>query len=78
MKITIDHPASSYGQPVILDDSGHVMDYAAGIRMIRERLSMSCADMAKVTGGSPRTVESWEQGRLPSAQALNALSKLPI
>ena len=28
MRITIDHPSSSYGQPVILADDGSVMDYA--------------------------------------------------
>ncbi len=78
MKITIDHPASSYGQPVILDDDGSLMDYALGIKVIRTRLNMSTADLARHCGGSPRSVEKWEQGRMPSAQALNAMSTLPI
>lgn len=76
MKITHDHPASKYGMPVILDDDGSVMDYGAGIRAIRDRLDLSTRDIAAIVGGSPRTVEGWEQGFMPRAQALNALSLL--
>lgn len=76
MKITHDHPASSYGMPVILGDDGSVMDYGTGIKAIRSRLGLSVRDIAATVGGSPRTVEGWEQGFMPRAQALNALSLL--
>lgn len=74
MTITTSHPASSYGLPVILTDGGEPLDYADGIRAIRDRLGWTTAEMASRAGVSPRTVEGWEQGRLPSAAALLALA----
>lgn len=76
MKITTSHSDSSYGQPVILSESGEVMDYAPGIKAIREKLSLSTQDLAEKCGVSSRTVEGWEQGRLPSAAALNVMGDL--
>jgi DNA-binding transcriptional regulator YiaG len=78
MKITHHHPASSYGVPVILDDKGRVMNYADGIRELRGNLGISTEDLAKACGVSRRTVENWEQGRPPSAAALNAMGLLPL
>jgi len=76
MKITIYHAASSYGHPVILDDDGDLMDYAEGIKLLRSKLKLSTANLANACGVSPRTVEGWEQGRSPSAAALNAMANL--
>ena len=76
MKITCDHPASKFGLPVILDDSGEVMDYAAGIKAVREKLGMSTQELADACGVSKRTVEGWEQGRTPDAAPLNLMSGL--
>lgn len=76
MRVTTNHPASSYGQPVILDDSGQVMDYAPGIKAIRAKLGWSTQQLADVCGVSRRTVEGWEQGRMPSAAALNVMASL--
>lgn len=74
MTITTRHSSSSYGQPVILDDDGNPMDYAAGIKAIRAKHGLSTADLAAIIGGSPRTVENWETGtRMPNAAALNAI-----
>jgi len=76
MKITIHHPSSSYGQPVILADDGAVMDYAAGIKAIRDKRGFSTQALADLCGVSRRTVEGWEQGRLPAAAALNVMAGL--
>lgn len=76
MKITLYHPASSYGLPVILDDAGAVMTYPDGFRAIRARLGLSVRDVGALCDCSPRTVENWEQGRAPSAAALNVLGLL--
>jgi ribosome-binding protein aMBF1 (putative translation factor) len=76
MEVTTTHATSSYGQPVILGDDGLVMDYAPGIKAIRERLELSTTELAKHCGVSRRTVEGWEQGRLPNAAALNVIGYL--
>lgn len=76
MRVTTDHPSSSYGQPVILDDAGQLMDYPAGIRAIRLLLADTQAEFAARLGVSKRAVESWEGGqRIPSAKTLNAINK---
>lgn len=74
--MTTNHSASSYGQPVILADDGSLMDYAPGIKAIRANLDWSTQQLADACGVSRRTVEGWEQGRLPTAAALNVMSTL--
>jgi len=77
MRTTIDHPTSSYGMPVILDDAGKVMDYAPGFRAARAKLgNLTAAQLAEKLNVSERTVNGWEQGRMPTAAALNMLGKL--
>ena len=76
MQITINHPASSFGVPVILDDSGHPLDYADGFRRCRYRLNMSTVEIGKYLGASGRTVEGYEQGRTIPVAALNVLGQL--
>lgn len=77
MKITTDHAASSYGQPVILDNAGDVLDYATGIKAVRKALGMSTTEFGQAVGKSRRAVEDWEQGRhMPPASALFVLSGL--
>jgi DNA-binding transcriptional regulator YiaG len=76
MKITIEHAASSYGMPVAIDDAGRLMDYAPAVRMARSRLKMSVDQLGAKLGVSARTVQGWEGGRMPTAQALNMLGKL--
>ena len=78
MKITIDHPDSAYGMPVILNDAGKPMKYALGIKTIRKRLRLSTTDLGAMCGVSRRTVESWETNRPPPAAALNVMSTMPI
>jgi DNA-binding transcriptional regulator YiaG len=76
MKITCNHSASSYGVPVIIGDAGQVLDYGAGIKALRAKLKLSTHDLAEKCGVSRRTVEGWEQGRMPDAAALNVMSQL--
>lgn len=76
MQITISHPASSFGVPVILDDSGLLLEYADGFRRCRYRLNMSTVEIGKHLGVSGRTVEGYEQGRTIPVAALNVLGQL--
>lgn len=76
MRVTTNHSASSYGQPVILADNGSLMDYSPGIKAIRAKLDWSTQQLADACGVSRRTVEGWEQGRLPTAAALNVMADL--
>lgn len=76
MKITCDHSASSYGIPVILDESGELMDSAPGIKRLRAKLGFSTQQLADACGVSRRTVEGWEQGRPPDAAPLNVMTRL--
>lgn len=75
MKITCNHPQSSYGVPVILNDQGAVMDYADGMTEVLKRIGWTRKQAAEAAGYSPRTIERfWAQGEVPSAQFLNVLA----
>ena len=79
MQITRDHPASSYGQPVILDSSGNLLEYAPGVKAIRAELGITARELAEHCGVSKRTVEGWEyapSGAYPQASALNVMNDL--
>jgi DNA-binding XRE family transcriptional regulator len=77
VKITTDHPLSSYGIPVILDDAGQPLDYGPGLRAVRARLGLSVDQVGAAVGKSGRTVESWESGRyMVPTEALYVLAKL--
>lgn len=76
MKITCNHPSSSYGTPIILSDDGGVMDYAPGIKAIRAKAGLTTQDLADQCGVSRRTVEGWEMGRMPTAAALNVMARI--
>lgn len=73
MRITLNHPASSYGIPVILDDTGKVMDPGPGVSAVRKTIGWSRPVFASMCNVSIRTVEAWET-RIPvPASALNVL-----
>lgn len=78
MKITLHHPASAFGMPVILDPEGKLMKYDNGIKLLRKRLRLSTRALGAICGVSHRTVEKWEAGQAPPAFALNAMSLLPL
>ncbi|BDD88713.1 helix-turn-helix domain-containing protein [Desulfofustis limnaeus] len=76
VKLTTQHPASSYGVPVFVDDNDNLLDYYDGIRRMRAERGWSTQDLADKLGKSRRTVEGWEQGRMPDKTALLLLSRL--
>lgn len=76
MKLTTNHSASSYGVPVFVDGDNNPLEYADGFRRVRQLKGWSTADLAEQVGVSARTVEGWEQGRMPSKPALIILSSL--
>lgn len=74
MGITCNHPASSHGVPVILDEDGSVMDYGPGLTAILKHLKWTRSDFAAHCGyKSARSVEKFWQGAIPPAATLNML-----
>ena len=80
MKITCNHPNSSYGVPVILDDDGLPLSYPTGMNKALERIGWTREQAAKAAGYSVRTIERyWTDGVVPSARFLNVLAaELPF
>ena len=76
MKVTTNHPTSSYGVPVFLGDDGKPMIYSDGVKALRLRLGWSVDQLGEACHVSGRTVEGWEQGRLPTTAALNVMGTL--
>ena len=76
MRLTTNHSASSYGVPIFVDNDNNPMDYAPALKQLRKEKDWSTADLAEKLGVSPRTVENWEQGRMPSKTALLLLSHI--
>ncbi len=76
IKLTTNHSQSSYGIPIFIDAKNNPLDYADGVRQIRKNRNLTVSDLAAHCGVSPRTVEGWEQGRLPSKPALLLIQAL--
>ena len=77
MRVTTDHPLSSHGVPVILDDAGAVLGTVPGLTAALERLGLSRREFAEACGVSTRTVEGWFAGRpIHGAAPLNVLGDL--
>ena len=76
MTITTQHAASSYGMPVILDERGHLMDYAPGIKAVRKKLGIKTEQLAELCGVSRQTLYGWQSGKMPTAAALNVMHDL--
>jgi len=76
MKITCNHRSSLLGVPVILDDSGQVMEYSEGLEEVMYRLRWSRSELAVLSGyKSARSIHPFFQGlKVPSAQLLNVLA----
>lgn len=47
-------------------------------RAVRERLNLGRADLAEMLGVSPRTLESWEQGRRKPSGAASLLLRIAM
>lgn len=76
MRLTTEHPQSSYGIPVFVDGAGQPLDYADGLRRLRREKGWNTTKLAELLGVSRRTVEGWEQGRMPSKTALLLLQQI--
>jgi DNA-binding transcriptional regulator YiaG len=79
VKVTTNHPASSYGVPVFLGDDGEPMTYRDGVKALRHRFGWSVAQLGEACGVSARTVEGWESiqtPRMPTVKALNVMGTL--
>ena len=76
MEITCNHPNSSYGIPIIVEN-GEVLDYSEGLKKALEILGWSREELAKKSGYSNgRSIEKFFQGSsVPSAQLLNVLKE---
>jgi hypothetical protein len=74
VKITCNHPQSSGGVPVILDDSGQALPYPEGLTAVLGALKWTRRDFAAHCGyKSARSVEKFWQGTVPPAATLNLL-----
>jgi hypothetical protein len=74
VRITTDTPALRRpGRPVFLDDGGRLLDDRAGLAAVVARLGWSRADIARETGFTRRTVESWFSTRGVPTEALYVL-----
>lgn len=74
MTVTTNHPASSYGVPVILNDEGELVDYPEGIKAIFKRLGWRYKDAQEATNKKRRMVQGYVSGDYPPpADFLNVL-----
>ncbi len=74
IKLTTNHPSSSYNIPVFVGGDNNPLDYADGIKMLRKIKKWSTGELAEQLGVSKRTVENWEQGRMPKPIALKFMA----
>jgi hypothetical protein len=74
VRLTTDGPLRRPGRPVFLDDDERLMDDRSGLHAAVARLGWSRADLARETGYTRRTVESWFSTRMIPTEALNVLA----
>jgi hypothetical protein len=67
-RMVTNHPQSSYGIPIFLDQNGRPMDYDDGFTAIREWWGID--ELAKDAGVSVRTAEGWCAGRMAGVESL--------
>jgi ribosome-binding protein aMBF1 (putative translation factor) len=73
VKLITNHPSARPGRPVFVDDAGAVVDDRAGLHAAVARLGWSRDDLARETGFTRRTVESWFSTRGVPTEALYVL-----
>lgn len=77
MRLTTDHPSSNHSITVFVDGDNNPLDYADGVKRFRKLKGFkTAADLAERLGVSTRTVQGWEQGRMPSHIALKFMMEL--
>lgn len=76
VRLTTEHPTSSYGIPVFVVGR-EPLDYADGIKAARKQLGVNTWELGRLLGISGRTVEGYEQGRImPSKPVLLLLQQI--
>lgn len=70
MRLTTDHPQSSYGMPIFVDSNNAPVDYVAGVNWIKFNFGLTAQTLAGKIGVSKRTVDDWCTGQIPSKTAL--------
>ena len=75
MQITCESKRGRFDAiPVFLDDQGKMMDYGAGVKLLRQKLGgITARALAGLCGVSERTVNGWEQGRKQPSGAARTL-----
>jgi hypothetical protein len=63
------------GRPVFVDDAGRLVDDRAGLAAVVKRLGWSRDDLARETGFTRRTVESWFSTRGVPTEALYVITE---
>ena len=76
MKLTTEHPQSSYGVPVFVDAKNNPVDYVDGINWIKEKYKLTTKQLADRIGISDRTVDDWLAGQMPSKSNLLLLRNI--
>jgi len=74
MKVTLHHPESKQGFPVILDEDGNVMPVAAGIAAVLEKVGMTYPVFAACCGIDTSTLRQYGSSRNITANVLNMLA----
>ena len=63
-------------RPTFIDEHGKVVAYPYAVRKIRSHLKITAAELGAKIGVSGRTVNGWEQGRIPSFAGLIRLGTM--
>lgn len=73
MKVTLDHPESKHGYPVILDDNGTVMPVDKGIETALNRVGVSYEQFAAYCDILPPTLRQYGRRCNAPANVLNMI-----
>jgi DNA-binding transcriptional regulator YiaG len=71
MRLTTNHPTSSYLMPVFVDSKNNPIDYKDAIKILRKKNNLTTEEFGDKLGVEPQTVRGWECGiRMPAKSVL--------
>lgn len=76
MKVTLEHPDSKHGYPVILDDAGSVMEIASGVSAVLTQTGTTYEAFAAYCNIKPATLRQYGRRANTPANVLNMLHLL--
>jgi hypothetical protein len=76
MKVTLNHPESKHGYPVILDDDGSLMNTAEGIEKGISKIGITPPQFAAYCNILPTTLSQYGRRTTTPANVLNMLGIL--